>query len=293
MKKLLVAVGIISLISVKAYADDIVAKIGDRKITGQDYINFIESFPPDKKKFLDDNLQNRKMVLERMVQVEVVSEIARKKGLDKDPKISIQLDNILKEFLAQEMLKTVGEGEPTAEDITQYYRAHPEEFRMPEMVRARHILVKIGKAAPGIDMIMERSKAKEKADALLARIKAGEDFAKLAEENSDDTASKPKGGDLGFLPRGKKPAEFEAKVFSMKVGEMSEVVEANYGFHIIKVEARKDAGVEPLDDIREKVKEKVKAFVKQSKTSEFMHQAFKDAGVVFYMDNVKLPERKK
>lgn len=294
MRKSLVLAGMMTVAMVaNGYADDVIAKIGQKKITDQEFTKFVDSFPADKKKFLDENLAGRKTIFERMLQVEVVSEIAKKKGLDKEPKIQAQLDNILKEFLSQEMLKRVGEIEPTNEDIVQYYKAHPEEFKTPEMVRARHILLKVGKTASSAEAIMDRSKAKEKAESLLAQIKAGGDFAKLATANTDDTASKPKGGDLGFFPRGKMAAPFEAKAFSMKVGELSDVVETNYGFHIIKVEGRKEAGSEPLESVREKVKEKVKSFVKKTKTEEFMHQAYRDAGVELYLDNMKVPEKKK
>lgn len=293
MRKTGVFAGLMLLVLLVAegYADDIIAKIGEKKITDQEFTKFVNTFPPERKKFLDENLASRKTIFERMVQVEVVSEIAKKNGLDKDVKVRAQMENILKEFLAQEMLKRVGDEEPTDEDITQYYKAHPEEFGTPEMVRARHILLKTGKAASSAETIIERSRAKEKADALLARIKAGEDFARLAAENSDDTASKSKGGDLGFFPRGKMAAPFEAKAFAMKIGELSDVVETNYGFHIIKVEARKQAGAEPLNLVKEKVREKVKSFVKKSKTSEFMSKAYQDAGVEFYLDNMKLPPK--
>lgn len=290
-KTVLIAGMMVTLLTAQASADDVIAKIGEKKITDQEFTKFVNSFPPDRKKFLDENLVSRKTIFERMVQVEVVSEIARKQGLDKEPKVRAQLDNILKEYLAQELLKRVGDVEPTEEDIRQYYKAHPEEFKTPEMVRARHILLKIPKTSSSAETIIERAKMKDKIESLLARLKAGEDFAKLAAENSDDAASKPKGGDLGFFPKGKMAAQFEAKAFSMKIGEMSDVVETNYGFHIIRVEGRKEAGAEPLEAIKDKAKEKVKSFVKKSKTSEFMNQAYKDAGVEFYMDNMKLPPK--
>lgn len=287
-------VGLISLLLAgSAYAaDTVIAKIGDKKVTDEQYSKFLESYPPDKKKFLDENLQNRKIIFERMIQVEVISEIAKKKGLDKDPHIKTQMDYFLKEMIAQEMLKTIGAADPSEADIEQYYKANINDYKTPEMVRARHILVRVDKASSDMEMLIAKATAKGKAEALLARLKAGEDFAKLASENSDDTGSKTKGGDLGFFGKGKMAPQFEAKAFSMQPGEISEPVETKFGYHIIKVEAKKEAGIEPFEQVKDKVKERLKAFIKKTKTEEFMAKAYKDAGVELYLDNIKLPPKK-
>ena len=139
--------------------------------------------------------------------------------------------------------------------ISKYYDEHKNEY---EQVRARHILISIGppeEASPhgaGQDKEdadkkpkgLSKEEARKKAESILARVRKGEDFAKLAGEFSDD-GSKETGGDLDYFSRGRMVPEFEQAAFGLKPGEVSGLVETQYGFHIIKVEDRRPA---PVDD---------------------------------------------
>jgi parvulin-like peptidyl-prolyl isomerase len=104
---------------------------------------------------------------------------------------------------------------------------------------------------------LSKDEAKKKAQTILDRVRKGEDFAKLAEENSDDPSSKVKGGDLGYFARGGMVAPFQDAAFAMKPGEVSDLVETEFGFHIIKVEDKRS---KPLDDPQAKtqITEKVR-----------------------------------
>ncbi|MDA8082942.1 MAG: peptidylprolyl isomerase [Nitrospiraceae bacterium] len=287
-----IAASLLFAVSVRA-DDDIVAKINGKIITNESYSKFVDTYPPDKKKFLDENLQNRRIILERMIQVLAVADMAKKKGLDKDPAIQTQVEYFTKEILAQEMLKTIGNDiAVTDKDIDQYYKAHLEDFKVPEMVHARHILIRFEKAPSEAEALISNGKAKEKAESILARIRAGEDFAKLAEEYSDDNGSKAKGGDLGFFPRGKMVPAFENAAFSLKPGQVSDLIETNYGYHIIKVEERQPAGVPPLEKVKEAVREKIKVASRKAKIDAFMDEAFKEDGVELHLDKVTLPQKK-
>ena len=114
-------------------------------------------------------------------------------------------------------------------------------------VRARHILIK---AAPGASE-EEKTAARKKAEALRERAIAGTDFAALAAENSDDTASAAKGGDLGYNAKGRMVQAFDDAQFALEPGEISEVVETPFGFHVIKVEAVREGDVPKEDAKRE------------------------------------------
>jgi peptidyl-prolyl cis-trans isomerase D len=131
----------------------------------------------------------------------------------------------------------------------QYELQKDERFTEPEQVRARHILVKV--AGDATDDI--KAKARQKADELLAKVKAGEDFAALAKKSSDDPGSAANGGDLGFFPHGQMAPEFEAAAFALEPGEVSDVVESPFGFHIIRVEEKKAAGTKPLEAARDEI----------------------------------------
>jgi peptidyl-prolyl cis-trans isomerase C len=207
----------------------------------------------------------------------VISKIARDKEFEKRAEIREQLELLTDDLLASEYIKkeVVAKISVPEDDMKLFYKAHQEDFKAPEMVRARHILIKVDKSASGDD----KKKAKDKAEGILKRIKSGEDFAKLASEFSDDPGSKTKGGDLGLFQRGKMVPAFEEVAFSLNAGEVSDVVETRFGFHLIKVEEKKEAAIEPYDKVKEKIGEKVRAEFKKARVAEFFEEAMKDAGV--------------
>ncbi|MFC5467861.1 peptidylprolyl isomerase [Cohnella suwonensis] len=135
-------------------------------------------------------------------------------------------------------------------DLKAYYEQYKESkfASTPKEVRASHILVA----------------TQEEADAILAELKAGKDFATLAKEKSTD-GSKEQGGDLGFFGSGQMVAEFETAAFALKKGEMSDVVQSQFGFHIIKVTDIKEAVVKPYDEVKEEVKQ---AYAEEKYTTE-------------------------
>ncbi len=141
------------------------------------------------------------------------------------------------------------------EEAKSYYDKNNNEFMTSEMVKARHILIR-----PDVtdkDTAAAREAARKKAEGILAKVQAGGDFAKLAKENSDDPGSYKQGGDLGWFQRGVMIKPFEQAVFSMKKGEVSGLVETEFGFHIIKLEDRKDAELKPFKDVEAGIKKKL------------------------------------
>jgi peptidyl-prolyl cis-trans isomerase C len=131
---------------------------------------------------------------------------------------------------------------PTDADVKKFYDDNPSQFEQPEMVRASHILISTKDPAdtnpnPMLqkDLSPEQKAAKRKqAEDLLKRARAGEDFAKLAKQYSDDPGSKDTGGEYTF-PRGRMVPEFEATAFALKTNEVSDIVQTSYGYHIIKL----------------------------------------------------------
>lgn len=139
--------------------------------------------------------------------------------------------------------------EAEAERVAQAYEARKHEFTgLEKQVRARHVLIKVD---PGADDVA-RQEARERAEAALARAKAGEDFAALARELSEDPGSAAKGGDLGWNPRGRMVPAFDEAMFALGAGEMTdELVESPYGFHVIRVEGVREGDVPEAEAKRE------------------------------------------
>jgi peptidyl-prolyl cis-trans isomerase C len=129
-------------------------------------------------------------------------------------------------------------------EVKKFYDDNPDKFKMPERVRAAHILVSTQDPVTHQPIPPELKKEKLKlANELKARADKGEDFAALVKQYSDDPGSKSKGGEYTF-PRGKMVPEFEAAAFSMKVNQISEPVETQFGYHIIKLLEKLPASTE-------------------------------------------------
>ncbi len=138
----------------------------------------------------------------------------------------------------------------TDQDVHDFYLANPDKFTRPEGVHARHILVKVPYNADA----ETRAKARQRIEEPLAKARKGEDFASLAREYSED-ASAESGGDLGAFPRGRMVPEFDEAAFKLQAGEISGVVETQYGLHIIKVDERFPEKLMSEDEIRDRLRE--------------------------------------
>jgi peptidyl-prolyl cis-trans isomerase D len=147
----------------------------------------------------------------------------------------------------------------TDQDLQAYYDQHRDEYRVPEQVKVSHILFKTPLVAPGAK---EDEKAvadvRAKAEGVLKELKAGGDFAKLAEKYSDDPGSAKSGGELGWIGRGRTVPEFEKAAFSLSKGQTSDLVKSSYGFHIIRVEDKQPAHLKTLAEVKSEIEEKVK-----------------------------------
>jgi peptidyl-prolyl cis-trans isomerase D len=145
------------------------------------------------------------------------------------------------------------------EDLQKYYSQHQDEFRIPETVTVRHILIKT--PAPGADGKVDQAgvdAAKAKADDILKQLKSGASFAELAKKNSDDPGSAQNGGLLPPLTRGRTVPEFEQAAFNTPKGQMTGVIRTSYGFHIILVEDKQTARLRPLDEVKAQIEPNLK-----------------------------------
>ena len=164
-------------------------------------------------------------------------------------------------------VKFADETKVTEAEVKDFYKNNMTRFSAREQVRASHILIKPDTSEPGVSADEAKIKAKLKAEALLRKIKAGDDFAKLAMENST-CPSAQKGGDLGFFNHGDMVPPFEKAAFSLKPGEVSGVVETQFGYHIIKTTEHKPSKVTTFEEAKGKITEQLK----QRKLAEYINK---------------------
>jgi peptidyl-prolyl cis-trans isomerase D len=162
-------------------------------------------------------------------------------------------------YVVVESTKIAAAAAVTDQDLQAYYDQHRDEYRVPEQVKVSHILIKTPLPAPGAKEDEKGiADARAKAEGVLKELKAGGDFAKLAEKYSDDSGSAKSGGELGWIGRGRTVPEFEKAAFSLGKGQTSDLVKSSYGFHIIHVEDKQEAHLKSLAEVKSQIEEKVK-----------------------------------
>lgn len=252
----------------------------------------------------------KEMVLQTMIGSEVIYQEAEKqKVLPTDKQIQEQIDSfnesikndsdykaelekmvINEEFLKFQFARDLANSnlqekfekdtKISETDMKKYYEDNKKSF-YTDTVTASHILLKT-QDDEGTELSAEKKKeAKKKAEEALAKVKSGEDFAKVAKEYSQDSSAS-KGGELGAFGRGQMVTEFEEAAFNMKKGEISDIVETQYGYHIIKVTDRVDKQ-ETYDD----VKDKIKTTLASEKYTEYVEKLKKDSKIEQKEDIVK------
>ena len=174
------------------------------------------------------------------------------------------------EYAVLDKSKVLAEVQVTNDDLRSYYDQHRDQYRVPEEVKVRHILIKTPPAgADGKVDDKAVEEARKKAEDVLKQLRAGGKFEDLAKKYSDDPGSGKQGGDLGWVGRGRTVPEFEKAAFSLPKGQVSDPVKSSFGFHIIQVEDKHDAHVKTLDE----VKSEIEPLIRQQKAVRLMENA--------------------
>ena len=154
-------------------------------------------------------------------------------------------------------------------DVNTFYKQNAERFKQGETVRASHILIGIPQNAGDA----QKRQARAAAQAVLKKVRGGADFSTLAREQSQDPGSASNGGDLGFFPKGQMTPAFEAAAFALKPGAVSRVVETPFGFHIIKMIAKRPPRTVPFDEASPQIKQFLAQGQRETKLEQFVAQA--------------------
>jgi peptidyl-prolyl cis-trans isomerase C len=154
----------------------------------------------------------------------------------------------------------------SAQQAQEFYDRNPDQFKRPEQVRASHILISVPQGADG----PTKDAARKRAEGVLKQIKAGGDFAALAKEHSQDPGSAINGGDLGLFQRGQMVPPFDQAAFTLKPGSTSELVETQFGYHIIRVTEKKDPGTVTIEEVRPQLEQYLQNMNRQREMQTFV-----------------------
>ncbi|MGB0011392.1 MAG: peptidylprolyl isomerase [Candidatus Sulfotelmatobacter sp.] len=172
-----------------------------------------------------------------------------------------------------DMAKIASGVQVTQDDLQSYYNQHRDQYRVPEQAKVSHILIKT--PLPGPDGKVDEkgvAEAQKRAEDILKQLKAGANFEELAKKYSEDPGSAKEGGSLGWIGKGRTVPEFEKAAFSQPIGKVGDLVKSSYGFHIIRVDARQDAHMKTLDE----VKDQIEPILKQQKAQEIAQKQADD-----------------
>jgi len=280
-----------AILATTALAEDdpVLAKAGEHVYRQSNLDRLVSYSPQYLQKKLQENPEQKIMLVTRIMQQKILSDIARKEGFDEKADVKEQLQYIVDDFIASEYIKQVARknAEKTSvvpeEDLEKYYKHNRNVFSLPERVRVRHILIKVPSGSPED----ARKEAEEKIKAIRDRLERGEVFETLAKQYSEDPVTREKGGDTGFFPRGRMEKPFEEAAFSLKPGQASGIVETSFGYHIMELEEHKEARVQTYDEVRDYIEKQVKERLVEAGINDFIRQAGKAAGLEIHKDTIQ------
>jgi parvulin-like peptidyl-prolyl isomerase len=234
-------------------ADTVVLSIGNVKLTRAQFEQWVATLPDNLKGALSGP-QKRKVV-EQYAELTSLAQEARKRKLDQKPMVAIQIDQALAQALVQEVSANL---KPSEAEMKTYYDQHKSESEF-EQAKARHILIGVKPAGaapaptPGKKELTD-AEALAKAKDIREKLVKGGDFAALAKSDSDDPGSKDTGGEY-TVSHNQMVKEFDAAVWSLPIGQVSEPVKTQFGYHIIQVQSR---GMKTYEEAKPQIEAKMK-----------------------------------
>ena len=248
-----------------AQDDKVVAKVNGNTITEAD-MRFANAEIGAQLGDIPENVKRRALA-EYLIDNALFAEAAIAAKIAADPAFEEQMQYVRRRLLREQYFEKQLKGVISEADAKKIYDQRVAQLKSENEVAARHILVD----------------NEEKAIEILAKIKAGGDFAALAKENSTDTGSKEQGGFLGYFGRGQMVPEFEKAAFTMIKGQISEPVKTNFGWHIIKLEDRRRKPPPSFDDVKETILNSLAVL----KAQEVVAALRKKADVEYLDDDIK------
>lgn len=217
--------------------NNILAIVGGNEITERDLMDVIERYPENRRGVFASEM-GKKQLLEQVISFELLYKFGVDNDFDKSQEFLSQMEKVKKDILTQIIInKVLSEVTVTDEEALKYYEENKEAYMEPETVSAKHILLD------------SEDKLKEIREDILSGKKS---FEQSASEYSTCPSSE-QGGDLGSFSKGMMVPEFEEAAFNLPVGEVSEPVKTQFGFHLIKVASKNSAVVKSFDEVKKDV----------------------------------------
>ena len=212
----------------------LIATVDGQEIRQADVSALVATLPPQTQQLPREQLLP--LVLQELINNKILVKLARRDGLDKEPEFERQIKSAAEQILRQIFLEQLSEAALNDEAIQKYYDENIGSAKGNVEVRARHILLE----------------TEEDALAVVEEIESGGNFEQLARDRSTGPSA-PAGGDLGYFTRDAMVAPFAEAAFAMAVGEVSEPVRTRFGWHVIKVEDRRETAPPPLEQVRDEI----------------------------------------
>ncbi|GBE00611.1 foldase protein PrsA 1 precursor [bacterium BMS3Abin08] len=190
--------------------------------------------------------------------------------------VAMLKEKIKKTLLVRSIIEKEVKVSLSDKKLSDYFNNNKEKFSVPESVKLRYLWVKFDPSVPDF-----RKKARAKAEEAYSKIKAGEDFAKVAWSYSDDM-SRVKGGDVGFIHRGRMASEVEDAAFSLKVGQVSKIIETDTGYHILKVEDRRPSRQLSLKEVKDKLRRELTGSMQKKRMNELIKRLRAGAKIEYF-----------
>ena len=215
----------------------VIAKVDGVVITEDDVKVALEELGPTLPQQMDA-AQRRSYTVDYLIDLKIVAAQANKEKIVETADFKKRMDQTRDRLLMEALLTREGDKGATEEAMKKFYDETVKTLKGGQEVRARHILVE----------------KEDEAKAAIERLKKGEDFAKLAAELSKDPGSGKEGGDLGWFEKERMVPEFAEAAFKLEKGGISDVVKSQFGFHVIKVEDKREKAPPPYDSVKEQLK---------------------------------------
>ena len=237
-----------------AASQDVLVEGNGVTVTVTDVMADLQRLPPETRKNVLMRPDSITQLATGLYQRRVLALEAERAGLAAEPVVQASLrisrDRTLSDAkLAQLDAAAVSDDAALDALALNSYRANSERFRQPAQIRARHILISA-----------QTDGARDKAQALLKQLQNGANFEDLARQNSQDPGSAARGGDLGFFASGRMVPQFDAAAFALqRPGDLSGIVETNFGFHIIRLEETRAGGIRSFEDVKPELRKELGA----------------------------------
>ncbi len=256
--------------------EEVLAIVNGEEITINEYNEKLKQLSNfEKARYRGE--EGHKEFLNALVQQKLMVQKAKKMGLDKDEEVQKKIEALMQEVTKRVLVEALVEREVldkvvvTNKEAKKYYDKNKKEFQEKEKVRARHILVA----------------TEEEAKKICQELEKGTDFAKLAEEKSSDQKTAKQGGDLNYFGRGRMTPEFEKVAFNLKVGEVSDIVKTQFGYHIIKLEDKKEASTKEFYEVSDDIKKKLLSGKQREEYQKWLSKIKKKAKIKINEDFFK------